>query len=327
MNGLELAESYYFTFGKPMIQERFPEYAGRIAAGLAGQGSECLGFDDAISADHDYGPSFCLWLTEEDARKIGESLQDAYDRLPQDYLGVTGRITSARGGGRVGVLTTEGFYRQFIGSGQPPKSLMHWLSLPEHQLAAAVSGKVFEDPLGEFSAVREALLAYYPEDVRIKKIAARAAVMAQSGQYNYARSMRRGETVAAGLAIGEFLRAAISMVYLLNRRYTPFYKWMFRGMRDLPILAPAVAPMLQELAELGVLSRAWEDTGSPRFNPYVNRADRKVQLIESICGKVIRELHGQDLTTVNDDFLEAHVDGIMARIQDPQLRRLHVLEG
>ena len=133
--------------------------------------------------------------------------------------------------------------------------------------------------------------------------------------------------MAALLAAAEFVRAAVSMVYLLNKRYTPFYKWMFHGMKELPVLAPAVAPMLQELAELGVQNRAWEDTGSPRFNPYVNRADRKVQLIESICGKVIRELHGQDLTTANDDFLEAHVDDIMARIKDPELRRCHVMEG
>ncbi len=327
MKGLDLAESYYFACGKPMIRELFPEYAGRIAAGLAGQGSECLGFDDAISTDHDFGPSFCLWLTEEDAKEIGNDLQDAYDRLPKDYLGAAGRIASARGGGRVGVFTIQGFYRQFIGSEQPPKSLMRWLYLPEHQLAAATSGRVFEDPLGEFSSIRESLLAYYPEDVRIKKIAARAAVMAQSGQYNYSRCMRRGETVAALLAAAEFVRAAVSMVYLLNKRYTPFYKWMFHGMKELPVLAPAVAPMLQELAELGVQNRAWEDTGSPRFNPYVNRADRKVQLIESICGKVIRELHGQDLTTANDDFLEAHVDDIMARIKDPELRRCHVMEG
>lgn len=37
------------------------------------------------------------------------------------------------------------------------------------------------------------------EDLRLKKLAARAAVMAQAGQYNYPRCVRRGETVAAGL--------------------------------------------------------------------------------------------------------------------------------
>ena len=109
---------------------------------------------------------------------------------------------------------------------------MRWLHLPEDKLAAVTGGAVFEDGLGEFSAVREELRKYYPEDVRIKKIAARAAKMAQSGQYNYGRCMRRGDTVAAMLALDEFVRQAISMVYLLNRTYMPYYKWMFRGMEN-----------------------------------------------------------------------------------------------
>ena len=58
MKGLELAEKYYEAYGRKMIEENFPEIRDQIAAGLVGQGSECLGFDDEISMDHDYGPSF-----------------------------------------------------------------------------------------------------------------------------------------------------------------------------------------------------------------------------------------------------------------------------
>ncbi len=80
---------------------------------------------------------------------------------------------------------------------------------------------------------RNALLPCYPEDVRLKKLAARAATMAQSGQYNYYRMMRRGDVFGARLALGEFLNAALSMMYLLNFRYEPFYKWQFAGAEGL----------------------------------------------------------------------------------------------
>ena len=169
MQGLELAKRYYEEVGRPMLERDFPELLPRLAAGLVGEGSECLGFDDAISQDHDFGAGFCLWFSAEDYNQYGNALQDAYDRLPGEFAGVPARLTSARGGGRVGVFEIEAFYSRFIGMEQPPRSLMRWLHLPEDKLAAVTGGAVFEDGLGEFSAVREELRKYYPEDVRIKK--------------------------------------------------------------------------------------------------------------------------------------------------------------
>ena len=80
---------------------------------------------------------------------------------------------------------------------------------------------MFADPLGEFTAFREGLLAFYPEDVRLKKLAARCAAAGQAGQYNYRRCVARGELVAAHCALSTFVEAAISLVYLLNKRYRP----------------------------------------------------------------------------------------------------------
>lgn len=235
-------------------------------------------------------------------------------------------LTSVRGGGRVGVFEIEAFYSRFIGMEQPPKSLMRWLHLPEDKLAAVVGGAVFEDGLGEFSAIREALRKYYPEDVRIKKIAARAAKMAQSGQYNYGRCMRRGDTVAAMLALDEFVRQAISMVYLLNRTYMPYYKWMFRGMENFQIL-PEVAEKIRELSVMGDTSEMWKPPFPPGWNPYVNQLDPRVGRIEEICQAVVGELRKQGLTDSRDAFLEAHTWEIMKRIQDPELKKCHVMEG
>ena len=83
MKGLYLAEAYYKAHGAPMIGRQFSSYARRIAVGFAGPGSECFGFDDEISRDHDWGPGFCLWLAADDFNRFGKELQTAYQELPQ----------------------------------------------------------------------------------------------------------------------------------------------------------------------------------------------------------------------------------------------------
>lgn len=324
MKGLEISRAYYEECGKGTLRERFPEKYFRMAAGLAGLGSECLGYDDEISRDHDFGPGFCIWLTEEDYAEYGAEVQKVYELLPKTFMGLT-RMEGRRGGGRVGVFSISRFYRQFIGEKEAPKTLVRWLMLPEEKLACAVNGSIFEDHLGEFTRIREELLSYYPEDVRIKKIAARAANMAQAGQYNYARCMQRGEVVAAELAIGEFIRASMRMIYLCNRTYTPFYKWMFRGLKDLPILSGAV-PLLEELAESPVRREVWK-IEEWKKRKGLNMADLRVCLIEKICHMIIEELKRQNLTEGEDDFLENHTYQILTHIQDEELRNLSVLIG
>jgi hypothetical protein len=309
-----------------MIRRLFPEQEPRIAAGLVGQGSECFGFDDEISMDHDYGPSFCLWLDREDYEAIGAELQHAYDLLPKRFLGVPPRQESPNGGGRVGVSRIDAFYGAFVGRYQPPATSMEWFRLPEHNLAAATNGQVFRDDLGRFSAVRGALLSYYPEDVRRKKLAARAVFAAQSGQYNYSRCMRRGETGAAFLCLSEFVENILSMLFLLNRRYAPFYKWTFRALRDLTRLSDLAGP-LGELAVRPMEPDAWPQDDRLRYQTTLNTNDPKVVLIEEISARVIEALRAEDLSASPSDFLQDHAGEIMNGIRDGEIRRMHIMEG
>ena len=331
MAGLELSRLYYEQTGKPMLCQQFTEYMPRIAVGLVGEGSECFGFDDDISRDHDFGPGFCIWLCKEDYDKIGAELQNAYDNLPKEFMGFSARNTTARGGERVGVFEISDFYRRFIGNEQPPQSLMRWLYLPEHKIATAVNGEVFEDNLGEFTAVRNALKKYYPEDIRIKKIAARAATMAQSGQYNYPRCMCRGDAVAASMALAEFIKATVSMIYLLNCRYPPYYKWQFHGLKYLQksmddfVLADVV-DMVEQLVKTDDQSTAWGDNRH-LFPASINTSDKKVVLIERICSSVLNELKKQRITYGSEDFLEAHTYRIMNCIDDVEIKNCHITEG
>ena len=306
MKGLEEARRFYAERGQAMIRERFPDYEGRIAVGLAGRGSQCFGFDDALSRDHDFEQGFCLWLTDEDDLRIGVALAREYRSL-----GAEGpRERSALGSSGVGVQRIGDFYRRYTGSPGAPESWQQWMSLPSWALAEAVNGEVWRDELGAFSAIRETLMRGMPEDVRKKKLAAHVIGMAQSGQYNYARCLRHGEAGAAMLALGQFVRDAAETVFLLNRRHMPYYKWCFRALRALPTLSDMAEPLEFLLTgENGGESDAL-----------------KVQLVEDICASVLRELAAQGLCRGTGDYLEGPAFEIQGRIENPEIRTMHIME-
>ena len=312
MKGLELSQRYYEAYGREMIERIDLALLARVSVGLCGEGSQCFGFDDQISQDHDFAPGFCVWLSEEDFSRYGRALREAYDGLPDDFCGFSRKNVIA--GERLGVMTSGGFYKRFTGNPEGPQSNMDWLMTPEAHLACAVNGRLFHDQNPAFSRTRERLLVFYPEDVRRKKIAARAAIMAQAGQYNLLRLIKREDKVAASLALARFTDASVSMVHLLNRRYTPFYKWGFYSMRTLPKLGGAVAPLLSALVQIPALIGE-KSAGALHEEAF--------QLTEEICIHTAGELRAQALSRTRDSFLQSHAGEIMEGIEDPQLRAMH----
>ena len=94
MKGLELCEKYFREVGYPALKDCFPKLLSEITVGLVGQGSECLGFDDAYSRDHDWGPSFAMWLPEKLYKTYREPLSRLYRDLPHVFAGYPPRINS-----------------------------------------------------------------------------------------------------------------------------------------------------------------------------------------------------------------------------------------
>ena len=317
MKGLDLARDYYIRCGRPMIQEKFESYESCITVGLCGEGSECFGFDDEISKDHDFGPAFCMWLDREVMEEIGERLIAEYEALPAFFAGMPVRRDSRMSGHRIGVWESGEFYRHFLGSPKGPQTLMEWLNLPDSYLAVAANGEIFQEGRGSFLEVRNRLKAGHPEDVRIKKMVARAANMSQAGQYNLPRSLKRGETVAAGLALAEFMRHGMVMVYLLNHRYAPFYKWLHRGLDGLEILG--------ETRKL--FAKLMDGTNGEADGPAIITWWEKLEIVEQICSLVSAEWQRQDLIRHTDPFLQNSLDELMKQIKDPQLASLPWLYG
>jgi hypothetical protein len=308
MKGLELAEDYFHAVGMPMLLEKFHALSGKIAAGLVGDGSECFGFDDEISMDHDWGPGFCLWLEKADFDKFGDLLETAMADLPKTFDGYGPRAVSPWGFGRIGVFEISSFYANFTGLDHIPGGLEEWLYIPENSLAACTNGKVFYDLSGEFSRWREALLAFYPEDVLLKKIASRCMTLAQFGQYNFMRCVKRKELVSARYAETKFCADAISIAFLLNKSYAPFFKWMHRGLLGLPILGKWLHAQIQQLMTTG----DWDEKG---------------EIIEQICRMIVSELRHQGLSDSGSPFLLDHGPVIQSKIRDENLRQRNVWVG
>ncbi len=315
-SGMELCRDFYETFGAPMIHALFPEYESRIAVGLAGEGSECFGFDDEISRDHDFGPGFCLWVTQETWDAIGPELQRAYERLPEQYEGIR-RVTTAQGKGRVGVCIISDFFERILGTKTMPQTEAQWMALEEYALAAATNGEVFRDEEGIFTKARVHLLSYYPEPLQRKKIAVEMIQISQSGQYNYGRMMQRGDCVTAQIALAEFMKHTMSLVYLLNRRYAPYYKWMHKGMDSLPVLA-GIMDLLNAIADFPPQKEAWKEEALPSAGS-VNSRDPVVLTIEMICALLLDELHRQGLIESKngaDYYLEHYAAQVVQRAED-----------
>ena len=310
MNGLELSRAFYEECGKPMLEEQFPQLLPLLAVGLFGSGSECFGYDDETSRDHDFEPAFCLFLPDENMvdRRTAFLLERAYAKLPREFKGFRRSITAPVGGPRHGVLRTSEFFAHKIGSTDGTLSLDQWLRVPEYALAECCNGEVFFDNYGGVTAIRQRLAAY-PHDVRCKKLAGQLLLMAQAGQYNYPRCLAHGETAAAQLAVNEFVNAALTVIFLLNNRYLPFYKWRFRALRELPLLGDS-ARVLEYL----LCTPNDKDT-----------AQEKQCLIEELAGNVIIVLQDQQLTEAICGDLEKHAYSVNDRIADAALRNTHIL--
>ena len=318
-NGMQLAKEYWQTYGKQLLElPKFRDYKNRIAAGLVGHGSECYGFDDEISRDHDFGPGFCLWLTDEDYAKIGDDLQAAYNDLPQEYAGFgsreeTPRAKSCESSKRVGVFSISEFFENITGfDTAPSQDEPHlWLSLSEPTLAAATNGQIFADPLGEFSKTRQSF-KLMPDDVRISLISRRLGMMAQAGQYNVPRMLARKDGAAAWLSINEFVRATASIVFLLNNPisagYLPYYKWQFAALRKISArMASRLSGIANQLESLMRLSSAacFGGIGFGEGTKGSSEAESKInEIIQNVCNEVVKELKYQGLSNCGETFLE-----------------------
>ncbi|MGY3723865.1 DUF4037 domain-containing protein [Granulicatella balaenopterae] len=309
--GMDLARSYYYEELKPLLSDQFPNEFQYMAIGLVGHGSECYGYDDRFSADHDYGKRAMIFLPREIFKVKG-----------REIFACVEEHTS----GQCDVMSIGAFYKLILANEVGPQTNDEWIYLRESALSTASNGEVFIDNLGEFTRIRENLLAYYPEDVRKYKLAHQLFKMAQSGQYNYQRSIKRKELSAAKIAEADFIRHACMAVHMLNKRYCPYYKWSTRSLKDLPILGAAVETLLNRLnnVELRVAKELSDKGEFSHITVFEEVSKRKIAIFEQVSNMIISYLIESGLSSASSDFLLDHAVSVKNSIEDRAIRDLSI---
>jgi hypothetical protein len=256
--------------------------------------------------DNHRGAGFCIWLDSDDYAAIGPALQAEYERLPKKFENFDRPESSEKSG--VGVFEIGEFYRRFIGLTCVPNDLLKWFYIPEPNLAACTNGKIFYDPPGRFSAIRQGLLAFFPEQVRLAKMALRCAA-AHICQYNYPRLLKQHQPLDAEYAARKYASEIIALVFLINRRFRPSYQLSQRTIRSLPIKGDFFYSSINEMDA----------------EPHLGK---KMDLMEKMSSSVIGTLQWLQLSTIKSDCLLDHANTIAEKIAEPRMReRVNIFSG
>ncbi|MBR4768950.1 MAG: DUF4037 domain-containing protein [Lachnospiraceae bacterium] len=314
MKGLELSRLFYEEAVRPMLEKEFSSLLPLLAVGLTGSGSECMGYDDEASQDHDFEPGVQIFLPGEDvvSRRDAFLLERAYDKLPREFRGFQRSKLPPAGANRRGVIRTAEFFTEKTGTPDGTLTAEEWLTLPEQYLLEATDGKLFFDGYGEVTEIRRRLM-HFPEDIRLKKMAGALYLMGQAGTYNFPRILAHGEPGAAQLALAEYVRAAIHLGHLLADRYTPYYKWAFRSFRE-----RNDHPAHQRLAD----RLEWLIT---KGNTHEEAAEKTAALHE-IEEETVELLRMRGFISPETCFEKAPFE-INDRVKDPEIRNLDILAG
>jgi hypothetical protein len=258
ISGLELNRAYYEEAVRPILAEYMPDLD--YSAALIGYGSDVLGYDTAISTDHEWGPRLLLFLGESTyAMQAVAISQRLSAKLPPTLRGYSTGFSARDAEGvrlmepatqgevrhHIDFHTVSGFFTQELGvDPDAPLSVVDWLLMPQQRLLGATSGAVFHDGLHMLDSLREKL-GYYPPDVWVYMLAAQWTRISQEEAF-VGRCGDLGDELGSQVIAARLVRDLMRLCFLMERRYTPYSKWLGTAFSRLAC-APRLQPVLHEV--------------------------------------------------------------------------------
>ena len=252
---IDISREFFETIVKPILKEHFPKETAQTAFGVFGYGSEVLRLDDAYSRDHHWGLRIDAIMPdaifESQRKNIMETLAA---NLPESYQGHSLREGHVAGAG-LAPESLPKFLGRTIGLTHAPKNDAEWLSIPEEDIIHVVNGEIWYDPLGEFTSIRNVFAAYYPEPVRLRRIAHWCRYFSGMGTYALKRAILRNNEFYAQTRFSNAIRLGVQLAFLLDKQYFPYDKWIMTFFERLPRMYERMGSLVHEAVRLAT---PWE---------------------------------------------------------------------
>jgi Domain of unknown function (DUF4037) len=318
VSGGELARRFHADVVAPLLARAMPGLG--YAAGRLGSGSDVLGFDDAMSRDHDWGCRLTLLVDEADRDAVPRIAALLERELPGSYLGHPVRFPVTWDSSRthnVDVATVGGFATGRLGvdpAGGLP--VLDWLVLTGQSVLEVIAGPVFTDRTAQLAPVRAAL-RWYPPDVERYVLAAGWQRLSQEMPM-VGRSAERGDELGSRLLSARLADDLMWLAFAVSRRWPPYAKWRGTAFQSLD-----VAPDLSGPLAAAAAAPDWRDreSGLAEACEVLLNAQR-ARGLRAPASAVIR-FWDRPYRTVDDAVSQA----LLADITDPQVTGLPALIG
>jgi len=328
IKGQELCESFFKEIAQPILKKSFPTL--RYAAGLIGYGSDVLGFDDAMSTDHMWGPRFLLFLPEERFDRSRAEISAAFSTgFPYEYKGYSTNFSPPDWNdngvrqrehiseGSVNPLveyhTLRSYFESYLGWAPFEEiTVSQWLTFSEHRLLGITSGRVFHDDLGLEKARK--MLGYYPQDVWLWMMASQWKMLAEEEAFT-GRCGLVGDETGSRIIAARQVQRIMRLCFLMEKQYAPYSKWFGTAFKQLNIAAE-LSPVLERVLK----TSDWQERDRLLGRAYTIAADtfNSLGLTEKLDSST-REYFDRPFRVLMADRF---ADALMDAVQKPDLKKL-----
>ncbi len=223
--GVEITQTFFERAVRPIVEDVIPGVG--YLAGRLGSGSDVLGFDDAVSTDHDFGCRLTVLVDDQHESLVADVDEALSERLPDEVDGWPVRFPASwddRTAHKVDLHTGFDFALTRLGFDlRSPLDVSQWLCVTGQSVLEVTAGPVFHDTTDSFKVIQETL-TWYPDDVWYYVLAAGWARLGQELPF-VGRTGQIGDDAGSRMIASRLCRDIAHLTFLVDRTWMPYPKW------------------------------------------------------------------------------------------------------